>query len=134
MPSFATAEVKFLVDNKEVAFNTSQAVETYIELAKVEAKLLCKGYLKANAAIVDLEKQTEFPLPNNQYPASDFVEGFLAMRSPGLTLGYTPRAFSLIWKNLTADKDKAFSAEERNNVVALWKHTMSWNSLNCGAQ
>jgi hypothetical protein len=132
--STANAEMRFYVDGKEVELNTSAATEVFINTMATDFENSCSGYLMMQAALPDLAAATEFPIANNLPPAKDFVAGFLQLDHWGLNMGYRPLSFELIWENIAGDKDKAFSREERDNVVALWSSTTATTPLNCEAK
>ncbi|GAB1363953.1 hypothetical protein MASR1M32_31890 [Rhodobacter sp.] len=128
------AEIKFFVDGEEVAFNTDEATEAMLSSSQHDIARICEGYLKASKALPALAAHENFPLANNKPPATDFVSGVQEMLHWGRGVGYGPLEFQMIWSNIVEDKDGAFSREERDNVVALWEHSMSWNPVICQSE
>ena len=117
------AEIKYVLGGKLVGLNTSKAVDVEIHLTKRNIKKYCLGANKIDTSLEDLISYKSFPIANDKYPASDFVSGFLTVKSVSRSLGFYPKAYVLIWQNIVGDGDKAFNEIERNNVVALWSYT-----------
>ena len=109
----------------------SKAVEIEMHFNDLKVKEFCIGAALVEDSIADLIAWEKFPLKNNHGPAKNFVRGFLKIKSAGRDLRFYPKAYALIYENMTSDGDKAFNAQERDNVVALWAYTKSWAPIRC---
>ena len=125
------SEIRYYYNNKEITPTNPKIAEMETKRNRRSLKKYCAGAAQIEKSFSDLVAHRQFPLKNSVYPASDFVGGFLKIRSVGRGLGFYPQAYVLIWQNITSDGDKAFNRVERDNVVALWEYTKSWVDIKC---
>lgn len=120
-----------IVVNRATSTETSELVEMFKNMNITGLRSYCKKFAEADNAIPALATNNQFPLAQNQTPASEFVGPFISLRLKGREIGILPIAHSKIWNILTLDSDKILTEAERNDIVDLWLYTKTWLKISC---